>query len=81
MALSLSPELWLGPLGKRHIPEFTPARNGLLGTRHLFLFFIFLNTIILLFYLIINIGVIILSIILRVIIFLRIIGGLNNGPL
>ena len=53
MALSLSPDLLLGPLDKRQIPEVTPARNGLLRTRLLLLFFIFLITIIFFFYLII----------------------------
>ena len=53
MALSLSPDLWLGPLDKRHTPEVTLARNGLLRTRLLFLFFYLLITIIFFFYLII----------------------------
>ena len=70
MALSLSPKLWLGPLGKRHILEVSLSWNGLLRTRLLFLLFLLINTIILFFYLISIIGVDIVSIILRVILFL-----------
>ena len=73
MTLSLSPKLCLGPFGKGKVPEISSASDGLLRTRYLLIILIFItsiNKIILNLYLGIIFWVYIVSILLRVILFL-----------